>query len=403
LGTGLGNASFESSNPAGDAQHEPRTPPEHDLVYSRHTNGISSSGPLKATATKTASPPEPSDIEWLLRGINPLVFQQFHYLTDQLSNSQTAYHLTQSLKPIFGTIETETNSANGVITPKTLWGIRFLKEEAVLSTYHDLLQALQIYNPAIMLGKSAIELHSDLFPQANCQAGLVCLNCKKPINNSSNPLRCDRCGGRQSPCPICWQKYPAIKSIRSTKKRQKERPWQRNAFEDSLNLDAPPPVSATAEIDPDDLYAGPDDPVSLTHQTQHPILWQACFVCGHGAHASCMQAIQVDGRLGGKCPTEGCLCDCIAGSYRNKLNFQAAESRATLVRARDAHRASVIRDTQRVGESRAVRTARTILDSEGQQQQGHGLLTGAPGGSGRRVRVIEPPPEARMRGSRDGY
>jgi hypothetical protein len=75
------------------------------------------------------------------------------------------------------------------------------------------------------------------------------------------------------------------------------------------------------------------------------------------------------------------------------LDRQAAESRATLVLAREAKLATIRRDTQRVGESRAVRTVRGMLDGEHAQTSASGS-----GSGGRRVRVVEP-----VRGARDGY
>jgi hypothetical protein len=366
-----------------------------------------------SVSTNASSKRELTEVELLLQQLSPLIQRQFDYFTDQITSAQIAYHLTQSLKFIFGQPTTETDPNGMTFTANNLPGITFLKEEAVLSTYHDLLESLQIYNPATELAKSSYKQHTDLFEQTNCQAGLVCSSCKKPINNSDNPLRCETCErkqghgkGRQSPCPICWQKYPGLELARPKmlkSKKQKQQAWERNAFEDSLALEPLQPVSTTAENDADSLYGAPDEPVSLTKQTMHPVLWQACFVCGHGAHAACLQVIQADGRLGGKCPTEGCLCDCVAGPYREKLDRQAAESRATLIMAREATLASVRRDSQRVAESRAVRSVRNMLDSE-QTQIPSGSATGVPTMSipTRRVRVVEPSRSGTVRRGGDG-
>ena len=75
---------------------------------------------------------------------------------------------------------------------------------------------------------------------------------------------------------------------------------------------------------------------------------------------------------------ESCLCDCIPGPYRTRLSREAED-------ARRASGVGLVRgDSRTVGESKAVRKARSMLDG-GKE---------AKGSEERRVRVVEPPRKA---------
>jgi hypothetical protein len=240
-----------------------------------------------------------------------------------------------------------------------------VREESILSTYQEQLQSLQIYNASVALALEAVNDHQYLFDTANTQIGFVCLGCLKPINNPTTRFRCENCGKRQAPCPICWQKYPAIEATKKSRKaalRSSYTAHQSRLSNDYSVATAKPQAKESPEPDAD---GGPS--AEPSRQTNYPILWQSCLVCGHGAHASCLQHVQNDPRVGGKCPTEGCLCDCIPGPYRAMLNREALDEKAR----RD--RGSVRRDSVRARESKAVSRARGLLE-----------------GDGRRVRLVEP-------------
>jgi hypothetical protein len=120
--------------------------------------------------------------------------------------------------------------------------------------------------------------------------------------------------------------------------------------------------------------------VELAPQTNYAILWQSCLICGHGAHAACLQHVQNDPKIGGKCPTDGCLCDCIPGPYRSRLNRETTD---------EGHRKASVSwvrgDKSTVSESKAVKGARTILDRDSRES-----MSERPKQDARRVRVLEP-------------
>jgi hypothetical protein len=294
-----------------------------------------------------------------------LALGMLEYYTDQTPNAQLVYHLTNLLR----SISQESSKGQKILPrvpdssfPLEAEAVNALREESILSTYQEQLQSLQIYNASVALALDAAKDHEYLFDTASTQIGFICLGCLKPINNPLTKCRCESCGKRQAPCPICWQKYPAIEATKKSRKDALRSSYAKHQSKPSndyhVTVEKVPHKSP--EMDRD------DSPVEAS-QTNHPILWQSCLVCGHGAHASCLQHVQNDPRIGGKCPTEGCLCDCIPGPYRAMLNREALDEKAK----RD--RGSVRRDSVRVAESKAVSRARGLLE-----------------GDGRRVRLVEP-------------
>jgi hypothetical protein len=242
-------------------------------------------------------------------------------------------------------------------------GVSPAQIEAVIAAYQEQLQELQISNPLVVLARLSFPEHSHLFEEIinNTQTGFVCLGCNKPINNPTSKMRCENCGKRQSPCTICWQKYPAIEAGRKNRKhgRKGSNGQLSNAGEaanSQTSVDGEAPAFTNGSL-----------PSATVPMSNHPVLWQSCLICGHGAHAVCLQQIHNYPKLGGKCPTDGCLCDCVPGSYRNQLRKDAEQERIR----REA--GSVRVDGRKVTESRAVRGARGILESDE-----------------RRVRLVEP-------------
>jgi hypothetical protein len=317
----------------------------------------------------------------------------YEYYTDRNPNAQAIYHLATILKPLLTQSKAQQElDGSLLITHEPISGINQLQDEAVLSTYRDQLESLQIYNPSVSLARDAFEDREYLFDDApgSSQVGLVCLDCNKPINNPVSKFHCENCGKRQANCPVCWQKYPAFEG---TKKKQKSAAkaalWSRE-----YKFARPGPSSAAAVTSPEmtaDTPALASDPLftmaaavedsDIAPQTNHAILWQSCLVCGHGGHAACLQHVQNDPKIGGKCPTDGCLCDCIPGPYRTRLNRETDEVR------RKASVSWVRGDTSSVTESRAVKGARNLLDKENRES-----VSEKPKQEEKRVRVVEPKP-----------
>ncbi|EME46915.1 WD40-repeat-containing protein [Dothistroma septosporum NZE10] len=79
-------------------------------------------------------------------------------------------------------------------------------------------------------------------------------------------------------------------------------------------------------------------------------LFSACLLCGHSGHMECCRAWYA-GEDGQGCPTEGCLCDCIAGSWRD-------EKGGVL----EAQKGFVKEDSFTARESSAVEGARKALN-----------------------------------------
>jgi len=269
------------------------------------------------------------------------LLQVMSFYTSQVPNAQAIYHLFIVLAPLLNPSGIDSNSrysagaSNLSIPPSQL--------ESILALYQQQLQTLQIYNPAVHLARKAFKSHSHFLDSSSSQVGFVCQGCSKPINNPSTKMRCESCSQRQSPCPICWQKYPALSVRKTSRKSRGDMSSQttNNNKGDSTNASYP--------------------------RHNLPVLWQSCLICGHGAHASCLQSLQSDPRLGGKCPTEGCRCDCIPGEYRKSLNREAAEAERRLG---GGGKKPVRRDGVRVRESAAAKGARVLLESGGTMSRG---------------------------------
>jgi hypothetical protein len=295
-----------------------------------------------------------------------MALEMLEYYTDRTPNAQLVYHLSNLLRSV-----SQESKKGRKISPRVPdssfplepEAISPLREESILSTYQEQLQSLQIYNASVALALEAVNDHEYLFDTANMQIGFICLSCLKPINNPVTKFRCENCGKRQAPCPICWQKYPAIEVTKKSRKAALRSSYatHQSRLSNDYHVTVEKAPQQSPEPDRD------DSPLEASSQTNHPILWQSCLVCGHGAHAACLQHVQNDPRIGGKCPTEGCLCDCIPGRYRAMLNREALDEKAR----RD--RGLVRRDSVRVAESKAVSRARGLLE-----------------GDGRRVRLVEP-------------
>jgi WD repeat-containing protein 24 len=312
-----------------------------------------------------------------ITGITALL-QVLSFYTSQVPNPQAIYHISTVLTSILGQGSTSGPKNDHAPSKTTALGIPLSHAESILALYQLQLQALQIYNPAVNLARAAYSSHPLLFDTANNQIGFVCQGCGKPINNPTTKMRCETCTKRQAPCPICWQKYPALSA---RKQSRKSRDVWSQSFSFSSSPEAKPKRATTGStISPSSTFHHPPPsypptinqdtsseptPSLTTHATQSnlPVLWQSCLTCGHGAHAACLQAIHNNLMLGGKCPTDGCLCDCIPGTYRTHLNREAvAEAEAARAASEGGgKKGTVRRDGARVRESAAARAARGAL------------------------------------------
>ncbi|KAF2848505.1 hypothetical protein T440DRAFT_470117 [Plenodomus tracheiphilus IPT5] len=264
-------------------------------------------------------------------------------------------------------------------------GINPYQAESILHTYHAQLHSLSLFNSAAELRRLAYPAYPAVYEQAlkDTQIGLLCLSCKAPINNPKNKMRCETCRRAQAPCPICWSKYPAFEPPTSKKKSKSkyrsginERSYHRRKRSSITSHQAP-----NADLPSTESPVHPSDwsPPLAT-------LWTWCPLCGHGGHTNCLSTWFSDPTLSeGACPTEGCLCDCVAGQRRETKLADLAQKKA------EKERAKVVRkgDDWKVGESRAVEAVRgKALDTLalGDGQQGEAGLVGGKS-NGRRVRV----------------
>lgn len=154
--------------------------------------------------------------------------------------------------------------------------------ESFLSAYHEQLVTLRYHNPAAELRNFAYPAFPAVYEQGlvDVETGLVCTACKNPINNPNDKHRCETCGTKADPCPICFM--------------------------------------------PDSPYEDPGG--CAAHKT---LLWAACLLCGHAAHSLCAFVWFGDPQNGGACPVAGCWCDCTPGSCRReRWDAEAAEEAA---------------------------------------------------------------------------
>ena len=175
-------------------------------------------------------------------------------------------------------------------------GLQPLQVESILSTYHEQLLHYQLFDEAAILRKLCYPaypaVYEDFFNGDN-RVYLMCGQCSRPI---SSGIRCDRCKNttqETNSCPICW------------------------------------------------MSRSP-------YQHQSSLLYSCCLLCGHTAHAACLDEWFGNAVKGEGCPSAGCLCDCVAGP-RREAKLHAAEKEAFV----KSH-GRVKSDEWRAKESRAV-------------------------------------------------
>ncbi|KXT05656.1 hypothetical protein AC578_5600 [Pseudocercospora eumusae] len=150
-------------------------------------------------------------------------------------------------------------------------GLQPLQVESILSTYHEQLLQYQLFEEAALLRKLAYPAYPAVYEDflKDNEVHLMCGQCSKPMAGGSSTLRCQNCRTKQDNCPVCW-------------------------------MDSSP------------------------YDTEGSKLFTSCLLCGHSGHAACLREWFVS--CGGDgCPTEGCLCDCVDGAWRQEKTAVAEQ------------------------------------------------------------------------------
>ncbi len=262
---------------------------------------------------------------------------------------------------------------NGDIARVAQAGLSPLHVESILSTYHDQLMALGLFNPAITLRRLAYPSYPAVYEHAikETSIGLLCRQCNKPIRNGRSNMVCENCNARQALCTICWMQqspYPGPGKKKHKRDPQHLRNTSATAFGPAPSTPAPHPPTISTTPHP--------------RSPPPPSLWTFCALCSHGGHAACLEVWFADPLAEGACPTPGCLCDCAPGRLREQLlQMQGGGSGA------GKQSKSVKLDEWKVGESKAVKGVRGALVKGSGGEHGGG---GSGSGSGRRVGFVEP-------------
>ncbi|KAI9850013.1 MAG: SEA (Seh1-associated) complex subunit [Thelocarpon superellum] len=249
----------------------------------------------------------------------------------QLSDQLTASHLLLLLQP-FTPADT---LPPGLAT-------------SILHTYHGQLMALSLFVPAAHLRRLCVPDHPSIYNAAKDACALVfkCTSCGgRPSTIQTATLKrtawlCDKCKRLQAPCPICrLRTHPVRPSPHITKRS--------SGGIAGLRSGGPPRRGR----------------------------WGWCQGCGHGGHASCLEAWWANPASEGGCAVEGCLHDCIKGPRRREREeLRAKEKRlqklgsfgvaaAALHKNKagedaDGEMSKVKKDTWTAPESRAVQRLR---------------------------------------------
>ena len=200
-------------------------------------------------------------------------------------------------------------------------GIQPIQSEAVLSTYHEQLTRLRLWNEAAMLRKLSFPTYPAVYDQYmkdNC-IQLKCGDCGDPLNTGMESLQCESCDAKQATCPICWCN---------------ESPFDSNAFEISKQVK----------------------------------LLSTCLLCNHTGHTTCLRVwFDECGEGDGACPTQGCLCDCVVGTWRAEKAKLAERKRRFRSHSR------VKSDDWPAQESKAVERTREVLGAGAGKRTRSGL------------------------------
>ena len=194
------------------------------------------------------------------------------------------------------------NNIESIVTS----GIQPLQCEAVLSTYQEQLMRQRLYNEAAILRKLSFPAYPAVYDQ-DLKDNYVHLRrggCGKPTSTGMDKLRCENCQSKQASCPVCW--------------------CDESPYDKALNKKSK--------------------------------LLSTCLLCNHSGHTSCLRMwFDESGEGDGGCPTEGCLCDCVAGNWREEKAQMAERKRRFRSHGR------VKSDDWAAQESKAVERTREVL------------------------------------------
>lgn len=202
-------------------------------------------------------------------------------------------------------------------------GLQPLQLEAILATYHEQLVRRQMRNEAAMLRRLAYPMYPSVYEDAvkDNHVRTRCSACRKPVLAGLEKALCENCGMKLARCTFC-------ESVDSPFEEREAQPATK--------------------------------------------LMSTCLRCNHGGHAACLRAWFAEGD--GGCLTEGCLCDCVQGQWREDKARLRAEAAAQAV----AEGEGLLQQLGLKGHERVQSDDFAVRDS-GAVERARGLLLGRSG------------------------
>lgn len=148
------------------------------------------------------------------------------------------------------------------IQPLLRASLQPMQVESLLSRYHDQLITHQLFAEAAELRRIAYPAFPAIYEDwvgDNSSIRLACGACGAEMLQARDKRRCDECRAKAASCAICW--------------------LEKSPFESA-------------------------DGAETT------LVWTACLRCGHRGHDACLRRFWAISDSQGRCPTQGCLCDC---------------------------------------------------------------------------------------------
>ena len=319
-----------------------QNPPEKDSTtsdFSVPSDFDNPPTPLQTTGSNTVTASSLGELPWTASAMLPRIIS---YHTTNLSDFQLPSFLILYLQPYFDPFGTN-----------SIFPYHYCN--SILLTYHSQLCGLKLYVEAALLRKQCAKLgYADVAEEGMLEVrggGAWCTTCRKTVKGKKRGW-CERCKQPWGACAICEGDGP-ISEFEEPKKKE-----------------------------------------DVKYAKGAAALWSWCQRCGHGGHGGCLRLWWADAAMSeGGCATQGCLCDCVAGSRRDE-RLKAIEEQ------QKAKGKGVRRDTWTVGESKAVERARGVLGVGQAATSAAGLMGG--GGAlsagitgGKRVRLVVPEEEAK--------
>lgn len=330
-------------------------------------------------------PPAPDYVDTDLIRHHPALRSIYHHLTDSVAfSAATAKDIVSSSHLLLEEL-----------------GIASTAVEAFMSTYHSQLVSSRLSLAATRLRRFAYPSFPAVYEQAlsSIDSGLLCTQCKSPINNGVDQMQCETCNAKQADCAVCTlpeSPYPLQPASGSAKRR-----------EANASMSTPStPIASLKRADP----------------RRRTNLWTSCALCNHASHTACAYVWYADEVGGGACPTMGCLCDCAPGPYREQklsrarlesetqaqvrwhpgsavsISVHASDGPAQSLQVPSSAAGGVRKDDWSIGPSRAVRSVTRDLregafsdgEYEGRGGEGRPRRAGREDVPARRVRLVEP-------------